>query len=505
MKPVNDSPPSIRSSLNAFFFSEEVPYGAALTRIFLPCAAMAPMLVRFPIVRELYSSDGISLQLFELFGQGEVLPLLPGSVAVALYGLMLFCFMSTIVGWKTRWSLAILTPLYMYFCMLDAVGTITKYSVVASHLMILLTFSNCGAVWSVDSWLARKKQHGPYVPPQFPVWPVRLMQLLFAFCYFGAAVTKIQTESFFTGDQMRYWMLSNWNYENPVGESIAMWSPVLLITSYVAIVWEILFAFLVWRGRGRFILLACGFMFHLMTWLTLGLYVFPVICVSGYFSFVAQRDVSGVRRIIRRLRRRLHIGKKSVRRLCVPEESKRGPLPAGVAWTVLAGLAAVSAAEFEYRADLYGTRSPDGLPALTKVDRNEALRKINNEQPLREKDKFFSFEIGSFTIGGQLANRVREFEYGQKILAQCSLNPPHEDMWVECLLVDDQARIIEQFGQFVTREMIRANFVYQTGNKLVPGNYSLVLHSGGKEIDRRRFRLNGDPNSLPKMMDYLTN
>ncbi len=207
------SQPTVIDTLKTFFFEEQVPFGAALTRIFLPLTALAPMLMRFPRVRELYTTDGTPVQMFELFGQGEVLPVLSPTPAIMLYSLMVFCLLCSSIGWNTRFSLAAGVSLYTYFNLLDSVGTMTKYSVIAAHLMLLLTVSSCGNVWSVDEYLRRRRNPNSTLTFRAaPVWPARLMQLLFAFIYFGAAITKIQTSAFFSGEQMRYWMLSNRNY-----------------------------------------------------------------------------------------------------------------------------------------------------------------------------------------------------------------------------------------------------------------------------------------------------
>jgi hypothetical protein len=139
------------------------------------------------------------------------------------------------------------------------------------------------------------------------------------------------------------------------------------------------------------------------------------------------------------------------------------------------------------------------------MDSDVALAMINDKRVLREQDKFFSFDLGTQMIGGQLANRRKEYRYGEKIIAQCNLNPPHEDLWVECLLQDDQQRTVQQSGIFVTREMMFANFFYETGNSLVPGNYSMVLRSSGKDVFRRSFTLSGDAASLPEMGEMATN
>jgi hypothetical protein len=498
---------TVLSGLKQFFFAEQTPYGLALVRMFLPAVALIPMIRRFPRVRELFSSDGAPQQLTELFGQGTPLPELPASFAAAIYGIMIFSLICAVFGFRTRMALMIGTPLYIYFNMLDSVSTMTKYSVIASHVLVVLTLSQCGAVWSVDAVLRRWKEgsSASVVPPVFPVWPARLIQLLFCFVYFGAAITKIQTASFFSGEQMRYWMLSNWNYANPAGELLAMWTPVLLACGYVTVVWEITFPFLAWRPMGRIFALGVGVLFHFMTWLTLGLYIFPLVCISAYLSFLMEKDIVAIRRFVHRLRvptALLGLPRFGIARLIELRPASMSP---SILWVGLAALIAVASAEADYRIDLYGFRSADGMMALKSMDRGEALGMLNSQKKVREKDKFFSFDIGSMLIGGQLANRSTQFEFGDTIVAQCNINPPHEDLWVECVVEDEQRRIVDSSGQYVSREVLFANFTYDIGNKLLPGKYWMVLKSSGTEISRRPFELTGDPESLPQMGELMTN
>ncbi|MCA9034370.1 MAG: HTTM domain-containing protein [Planctomycetaceae bacterium] len=483
--------PSIFSRLSGFFYAEEAPYGLALSRIFLTSAAMTPMLMRFPHVRELYSSDGTPASLFELYGAANPLPILPPSLAAALFGVMIFAMFSAVVGWRTRLAYAIGLPVYVYFNLLDCVGTMTKYSVIATHLLTMLALSNCGAVWSVDAILRRRTLGvaATAVPPRFPVWPARLMQILFCFVYFGAAVTKIQTESFFSGEQMRYWMLSDWNYANPIGEKMAMWAPLLLISAYITVVWEIVFAFLVWRPGSRLVVLFIGAAFHFMTWMSLGLYIFPSICLSGYLAFISERDIVVIRSAIRRIHFPVHlIGRigDGIARLI---SYRPASMPMAAVFTACGLVAAVCATEAEYRMDAYGMLANNGKMSLPQMNRDVALMMINDNRQVREQDKYFSFDLGTVLVGGQLANREREYQIGETIVAQCNLNPPHEDLWVECVLVDDQDRTVSQCGQFVTRDMLHANFFYNTCESLVPGRYALMLKSSGKDIYKRHFTL----------------
>ncbi|MCX7388013.1 MAG: HTTM domain-containing protein [Planctomycetales bacterium] len=490
-----------------FFFAEQAPYGIALVRMFLPAIALVPMIRRFGRVRELFSTDGAPTQLFELFGQGTPLPVLSPSFAVALYGIMIFALLCGVFGFQTRLAFLIGAPLYTYFNLLDAVSTMTKYSVIATHVLLILAVSECHQVWSIDAVLKRWKdgRAASAIPPRVPVWPARLIQILFCFVYFGAAITKIQTQAFFSGEQMRYWMLSNWNYANPVGEFMATSTPLLLISGYITVVWEISFPFLAWRPIGRYFVLGIGLMFHFMTSLSLGLWIFPLICISCYLAFLTERDIVGIRRFVHRLR--LPTSLLGLPRFAIARAVEMRPtaIPVSMVWLALATLVAVGAAEADYRFDLYGVRTHTGLMPLKTLDREVALTMINNSRPLREKDKFFSFDIGSLLVGGQLANRLTEYGYGDTIVAQCNVNPPHEDLWVEVAIVDSEDRLIDNSGQYVTRDALWANFVYQTGNKMVPGDYWMILKSAGKEISRRPFKLTGDPTTLPPMAPILTN
>lgn len=500
----NDRSPAFLSALDRFFFAEETPFGMAIARILVPLTVGLPMWMRLPRVRELFSTDGTPIQMFELYGNGPKLPVLAPALAVPLYAAMLVCLLLASAGFRTRLSLLIATPLYIYFNLLDGVGTMTKYSAIGSHLLLLLTISNCGLVWSVDAML-RQRRFGPdYVPPVGSIFATRLMQLLFCFIYFGAAVTKIQTAAFFTGEQMRYWMLSNWNYDNPVGEAMAMWSWMLPVSAYAAVIWEVLFAFLVFHRHGRGIMLGLGFLFHFMTWLTLGLYIFPLICISGYFAFRTERDVMRMRHWLRRLnlirgvRAADAVLQSAISR--VPQAA-----PAGVVFAAIITFCSIAASEAERRWNLYGMQSGRPTLELQPLDDTVAQTMINGERRIREQDKFFSFELGTVLVGNQLANRRDRFTYGETMIAQCNLNPPHEDLWVECLIQDAEQRTIEQFGQIVSRDSLRSPFFYQLGNKLEPGSYDVVLKSANQEIYRRSFDLVGTPPATAQADALLTN
>jgi len=485
---------SLFAGLERFFFAEEAPYGLALVRMCLPTVALIPMFRRFFRVRELYSADGCPQQLAELFGNGRLLPELPAEFAAALYGVMLFALICGVFGFRTRLSFLIGGLLYIYFNMLDAIGTMTKYSVIAAHVLLILSISDCGAVWSVDAVLRRRAGGGGLsaLPVRVPVWPARLIQILFAAIYFGAAITKVQTPEFFSGEQMRYWLVSNWNWPNPIGELMALSPALLMISGYITVVWEVTFPVLAWRPLGRFVALGMGVAFHVMTIFALGLWIFPFICTTCYLAFLQESDIAAIRGILLRLRiPGAWLGRP---RVLVAMLLERRPVmvPLAGIW-LAAGLAvAVGSVEADYRLDVYGIRGNGAPLALPAMDTATVRQMINSQEPLREKDKFFSFDIGSMVMAGQLANSRSQFAAGEVIIAQCNLNPPHEDLWVECVIQDAEDRVIDVAGQFVTRDQLFAKFNYMTAEKLVPGQYWVVLKSSGQEVSRRPFELTGD-------------
>ena len=153
--------------------------------------------------------------------------------------------------------------LFTYFSMLDCVSTMTKYAVIVSHVLFILSVSQCGAIWSVDAWLRNRQRNldptqPPFTFPKSAAWPRRLLQLHIAGVYFGAAMTKIHTPSYFSGDQLQYWMLTHLNFKHPLGELLSLYPITLVVFGYITVVWEITFVFCSWKSMWRNIVLPIG-------------------------------------------------------------------------------------------------------------------------------------------------------------------------------------------------------------------------------------------------------
>ncbi|MDA0832407.1 MAG: HTTM domain-containing protein [Planctomycetota bacterium] len=501
---MNSSNTKLGARLRHFFYAEEVPYGLALIRMVLPMILLVVMSFRWIHARELYSQDGAPAPIADNFGVFDMLPIFSGTVTVALFSAMLIAFLFSAIGWCTRLSLICSTVLYTYFCLIDYLSTITKFTVIATHVLLLLSLSQCGIMWSVDSWLKRRarKSSWPGEPttlyPRASVWPRRLIQILVCTVYFGAAATKVQTPSFFSGDQMIYWAMTNVNHAHPLGELFTLYPILFVFGGFATAIWEILFSVLVWSKIGRRFALGGGVIFHIGTMLLLGLFVFPWICFSTYFSFLEERDIQGFAASFRRWRRRFGGLKRSlipqpVMQLAFRLQNVRwyhSPLSYAFVTVTLIMIAV----ESEYRMDVYGMRRPEGPYSLKVIDDPELIaRMMKTSEPIRDEDKFLAFDIGTGLVAGHLVNRRDTFTQGESVIAQCSLSPPHEDMWVECNLHDADGPIIDRVGNVITRELARTEFVYNLSESLEPGDYMLVIRTKGREITRRYFTL------LPKL------
>lgn len=487
-----------RDAFNRFFFTEETPFGLAIMRMFLPLVMFCMVLPRWPYTRELYSADGATAQLGLGYGYADFLPEFSGEVAVALHSLLVFALCAIFVGWRTRIALIIALVLYPYFSLLDSISTLTKYTVITTHLLLLLSCSECGAIWSVDAWLARRRSPGDSpLPVRAAVWPRRLIQLMIGIVYFGAAITKMNTPTFLSGDQLQLWMITHINFRHPLGEFLSMYPILLKSMAYVTLVWEITFVFLVWRPLWRPWVLAVGLTFHFLTTLTLGLLIFPMTCYAAYLSFIEEEDFLRCRDWCRATLQRVSWIPVWSRALAssglthMLGSGERWQTAALVAFPTLALATTFGGVGVEYWSDPYSIRGPNGPLQLQPVDPEFAKRVMSPSERIRDKDKFFSIDTGLLLVGDLLADRRRVFRHGDKMIAQCHLVPPHEDMWIECQLLDTNNRLIDRVANVAAREAFRLNFEYEITPILVPGDYTLVFSTAGREVLRKRISVVG--------------
>lgn len=473
-------PDRLSTRLYQFFFREQRPVGLALVRILLPLVVLIPTLHRVFRVREFYSTDGAPTPIWNSYGQIDLLPVPNAPVAAGLYAVLIATLVTSSIGWRTRTSLLIAAVLNAYFGMLDTISTMTKYTVVATHVLMLLSLSGSGQIWSMDRWLAVRR--GQPWSELASDWPRRLIQILIGVVYLGAAITKMHTPAFFTGDQLRFWMLTNINSANPLGEVLALYPGMILVTAYITIVWEILFLFVCWQGIGRTIMLLLGVMFHVMTMLTLGLFVFPFIYFVLYLCWYEVADHE-------RWTARWQAWRGENSSPAEVATTSAWRFPSLLAWSACLFLFAGIGVLADRMADPFGDHRPEGRFALTPLSDERSAELFRNDERIAVVDKVFSLDIGSVLFNDNLVDRKTEFRRGEKARVQCSLLPPHEDLYLEVHLVSDEGQIMRRLWQVVARENLRGHFWFLLDESLPLGDYSIVVKINGSPAGTRSFQL----------------
>lgn len=482
----------IGGRMSDFFYSEETPYGAALVRICLPLVLLTEVLPRWPHARELFSSQGAPTPFWALYGIENGLPIPSAAAAAAMITLLVLLLITASLGWHSRLSLASSALIYAYLSLLDSTSTLDKCVCICTHALLLLSLSQCGAVWSIDAWLKRTRESGADpTPPRFPVWPQRLLQLLIGVVYLGSAVTKLNTPVFLSGEHMLYWMLSDVTQDARLGELASMYPAFIPVAAYAAVIWEITFIFLCWRGFGRGLMLAFGTVFHAMTWGLLGLTTFPLVYLCLYLAWATERDVAGAAARLSRVSVRLAPVTARVSAALSPIRGaafRIGLVHSATAFAMLLAATALAGIELERRNDPFGERA-DTRYALRPIPAERVAELFSQQLTVRPEDKVFSFDLGSTMISGIVADRRRTFSVGEEAVVQCSLAPPHEDLWVEFNLTDADGRVVSRHGQIVPREQLRTTHVAPLGDDLAPGDYAWVLRLDGRDVARREFTL----------------
>jgi len=238
------------------------------------------------------------------------LPMTVSATQWAFNSLMVTCLFA-LLGFYTRLSILLSVVLGYYVFMLP--NLFGKVDHAFHHLwwfMLILGFSRCGDVLSVDAVLRAWRSGRASLPPRRSrayAFPLRMIWILIGVTYFFPGWKKFYHGGFdwFLSDNLKYWMHDKW-YE------LGGWLPAFRVDHYPVlykfgafgtIVWEAGFIFLVLFPAVRWIAPVMGLLFHELTRQIMRIsFTSLVFC---YVSFVNWRKFA--------LRLRHMIGPKPVR------------------------------------------------------------------------------------------------------------------------------------------------------------------------------------------------
>lgn len=193
-----------------------------------------------------------------------------------------------VLGLRTRWSLlafaagSLLLQSWFY-----SGQPLTHHVALLQWSLVLLAFSRCGEVLSLDAWLARRSKREPGRNPTDlaaeGAWPARAVHALLALAYLSAAATKVLRgpENWFTGWTLHYFVSF---HALRSGSEAGLWLAErhawITAIAWIVVAFEVGFVLSIFQRRARWIwALACA-VIHAGAALFMGVVFpsFPVLC-----------------------------------------------------------------------------------------------------------------------------------------------------------------------------------------------------------------------------------
>ncbi len=160
---------------------------------------------------------------------------------------------------------------------------------IATYLML----GPCGAVYSVDHWLARRRGEAPVQPAMSANIAVRLLQVHMCVIYLFGGIGKMRGASWWDGSAM--WMsIASLEYQSLDLTWLVRYRWFLALMTHLTVFWETFYCFFVWPKLTRPICLILAVFVHGGIALFLGMKTFGLAMLIGNLAFVSPELVRAV-------------------------------------------------------------------------------------------------------------------------------------------------------------------------------------------------------------------
>lgn len=220
--------------------------------------------------------------------------LLPQSdwLTVLLWFLLLLAAFFVCIGLFTRCATVSLYLLFVSFCQRNTNATSATDDLI-SCLAFLLMFSNCGAVFSLDSWRRGLKTYDQQWQVMLMPWAQWLAQMQVALFYFQSVVYKLCGRTWWDGTAV-YYALSLREYKRfDLGFLYQYLWQVRFLTWGTLVIETLLFT-LIWHKKYRYYAMLLGVLLHAGIEITMNIPFFELLSVVCYLLFVEPEDLKRV-------------------------------------------------------------------------------------------------------------------------------------------------------------------------------------------------------------------
>jgi len=474
-----------------WLFAPEGPRRMALVRIVLALAMLLDTAPHWRYAVELYSTWGPAIPIFPaaisrpessdedhlpggdiVRGHGFHAPLPGPLLAVTIHTALIYLLMCVALGWQTRVSLLGAATCFVWIGLLDLPGTFAKHSVIALHGLLLLPFSGCGRVWSIDS----RREAFESACPLSAAWPRRLLQIMICSLYFGAALTKIRTPAFLSGDLRTFSLLNDQWGGGAFGQRLSMFPQLTRGCSLATILFEILFPVLIWVPRLRRWLLVGAFILHGLMGIALHIGTFSLIMFAVLLVFVREEDLE--------LCRLPGIG--GGRNPAAPP-ARRGSLVLTLSYVSLGGLFVGSGVLIQRSMDWYGAfgkHDPAAVATLKPIDARQFAEMEAARLPAWE-DYVHRVRFGTRTSQWEVFGSSDRFLIGDRTYVLVQFILPHPELLLEGLLIAPDGAEVARFTHRVGEGFTHSINGFELTDELPSGRYRIVLQLQHEEFLRR--------------------
>ncbi|HSP49494.1 MAG TPA: HTTM domain-containing protein [Pseudolabrys sp.] len=210
----------------------------------------------------------------------------------AFHGVFLLCCAALVLGWRTfllKWVVLVGQISYAYRNPYLPYGA----DQILSALLIILCIAPIGRAISLDRVRAMRAAKRRNIKAKLSAYTspwtgacTRLMQIQMAVLFFFSGIEKIRGDEWWSGDAL--WALfANVDYYNhALLDLFASQYWLVNIASYLTILIEVAYPFLIWQRRTRLYLLAAAVFLHVQFAILLGLPYFSFVMIMGHMSFL---------------------------------------------------------------------------------------------------------------------------------------------------------------------------------------------------------------------------
>lgn len=203
---------------------------------------------------------------------------------IHIASLVIFAMLT--VGLFTRVSSVLAFIMAVQYCH-RLHGTLFGLDQMNTMLALYLMVGPCGAVFSVDRWIARLRS-GSWPPVKKSVTAnvaLRLLQVHLCVIYFFSGVNKMKGELWWDGNAV-WGAISNYEYQSFDLTWLAKFPFLVGLFSHATLFWETTYPALVWSRKTRPLVLAMAVAVHAGIAMFMGMITFGVIMIVANFAFV---------------------------------------------------------------------------------------------------------------------------------------------------------------------------------------------------------------------------